>query len=138
MPSGWLEHRRENDVIYAPPGIDYRAKALSHGVRVFVVEGDTTNVPSQLERLMQSYAKANPQMRVDGSYLVEPGLGRASVTYSNVPADDPASREAGWVLVARLTKGRVVCLLAVWPEAEKARSGATFSYIRESVRVPGQ
>ncbi len=68
---------------------------------------------------MASYSKENPGLRAEGPYLVEPGLTRASVDYSNDPADDPTSRESGWVMVARLTNGRWLCLIAVSPEAEE-------------------
>jgi len=158
VPAGWQEHRRADDVVYAPPGVDFRSKALTHGVRVFVEGGDAANVvPTpppgaghlhasqvgrRLEILMASYSKANPGLRVEGPYSVEPGLNRASVNYSNAPADDPTSRETGWIMVARLATrsssgagGRWLCLVAVMPEAERASNAGLLSYIRSSLRI---
>ena len=135
VPADWQEHRQENDVTYSPRGADYRSKAFTYGVRVFVADGDRPDVVSRLENLMRSYSRTNPRMRAVGPYQVEPGLDRASVDYSNVPQDDPASRETGWVLVVRLTTGRMVGVLAVMPEAERARNAATLSRIRASLQV---
>jgi hypothetical protein len=135
VPAGWQEHRLERDVVYAPPRVDYRSRSLGYGVRVFVEPGDTTNVARRLEILMASYSQANPGLRADGPFLVEPGLNRASVNYSIAPADDPTVRETGWVMVARLENGRWLCLIAVMPEAEKARNADALSYIRNSVQV---
>lgn len=138
VPAGWQEHRRDRDVVYAPPGVDYRSTSLSYGVRVFVEPGDTAHVTRRLEALTASYAKTNPGMRTEGPYLVEPGLNRASVAYSIAPADDPTTREAGWIMVARLPTGRWLCLIAVMPEAERARNAGTLSDIRNSLRTPSQ
>jgi hypothetical protein len=135
VPAAWQEHRRERDVLYTPPRVDYRSRALGYGVRVFVEEGGATSVARRLETLMASYSKANPGLRTDGPSLVEPGLNRASVDYSIAPASDPTVRESGWVMVARLTNDRWLCVIAVMPEAEKARNAEMFSYIRDSVRV---
>jgi hypothetical protein len=138
---GWQEHRRAGDVVYAPPGVDYRAKSLAYGVRVFVEGGESaerthaSHVGRRLEILMASYSKANPGLRFDGPYLVEPGLDRASVNYSNAPADDPTSREAGWIMVASLANGRWLCLIAVTPEVEKARNTDAFNYVRASLQL---
>jgi hypothetical protein len=135
VPAAWQEHRTDRGVIYAPAGVDHRAKSIGYGVRAFVEDADTANAARRLELLMASYAKANPGLRSEGPYLVEPGLNRAWVGYAIAPVDDPTVREAGWVMVARLPNGRWLCLIAVMPEAEKARGLAAFTHIRNSVQV---
>ena len=140
VPANWQQIGGGNTVRYAPQGGYYQAQGghsnFTHGLELGVVDGDGANLQQATERLLQSFARTNPQLRRQGGYSRANIGGRQGLTttLSNV-SEVTGQREAVNVSTVQLRDGNVLFLIGVAPQDEARTYFNTFSRIRQSIKL---
>lgn len=134
VPANWDETRANDGVTYAPRG--GLAQGLTHGVQLGVVEGSSRDLQRETERLLQSFAQSNPELRRTGGYARTTLGGRQGLTttLSNV-SQATGLREYIALSTTSLRDGRVLYLIGVAPESEANDYVRTFDRVRQTVLI---
>ena len=135
VPSNWDQFGGDSGTVtYAPDG-GYDEGAFTHGLQVGVARNSGGNLQSQTDRLLQSFAQNNPNLRRQGGYSRTTIGGRdgLTTTLSNVGVD--GDREAVNVSTVQLRDGSVLFFLGVAPTSEARTYMNTFSQVRRSVQL---
>ena len=140
VPANWQQIGGGNTVRYAPEGGFYQAQGghsnFTHGLELGVIDGDGASLQQATERLLQSFARTNPQLRRQGGYSRANVGGRQGLTttLTNV-SEVTGQREAVNVSTVQLRDGSVLFLIGVAPQNESRTYLNTFSRIRQSIQL---
>jgi hypothetical protein len=139
VPANWESIGGGGTVTYAPEGGYLRGKngqsAFTHGLEVGVarLEG---SLQEQTNSLLQSFARANPQLRRQGGYSRTTIGGRQGLTttLSNV-SDVSGETEAVNVSTVQLRDGSLLYMIGVAPADEARQYLNTFGRVRQTVQL---
>jgi hypothetical protein len=125
-------------VTYAPDGAYFETNggtAFTHGMEIGVAQG-TGNLQRDTERLVQGFARSNPQLRMAGSARRDQVGGRQALTasLSNV-SDVTGQREHISLSTTQLRDGNVLYTIGVAPQSEAGTYENTFRRIRQNVQI---
>jgi hypothetical protein len=141
VPANWQQIAGGNTVTYAPEGGYFRAQsgqsAFTHGVEIGVMEGDgSNNLQRSTEQLVQTFARANPQLQRQGGYSRTNIGGRQGLTttLSNV-SELTGQREAVNLSTVQLRDGTVLFIVGVAPADEARTYFNTFSRVRQNLQI---
>ena len=140
VPSNWQPIDGGGTVTYAPDGGYYRAdngqSTFTHGLEIGVAPGQGRNLQQETEQLLQSFARANPQLRRQGGYTRASIGGRQGLTttLSNV-SDITGETEAINISTVQLRDGSTLFLIGVAPADEARTYFNTFGRVRQSVQL---
>lgn len=140
VPANWEQIGGGNTVRYAPEGglsqTQNGRSTFTHGMELGVIDGDGASLQQATERLLQSFARANPQLRRQGGYSRASIGGRQGLTttLTNV-SEVTGEREAVNVSTVQLRDGNVLFLIGVAPQDEARTYFNTFSRVRQSIRL---
>ncbi len=143
VPANWTPMDAGNTVRYAPDGGYIRSasgqQAFTHGIEVGVVRGQGGSLQQETEQLLQSWARAKPKLRRQGSYSRttiggRPGL---TTTLGNV-SELTGESEAVNLSTAQLRDGSVLFLIGVAPTRDARAYLTTFTRVRQSVQLNGE
>jgi beta-barrel assembly-enhancing protease len=140
VPANWEPMNAGGTVRYAPDGGYIRTQsgqsAFTHGIEVGVTRVDGGSLQQQTERLLRSFAEANPQLRRVGGYSQTTIGGRQGLTATlNNVSDVTGQTEAVNVSTVQLRDGSLLFLLGVAPRDEARPYFDAFGRVRESVRL---
>jgi hypothetical protein len=136
VPSNWDEiGGNSGTVTYAPDG-GYSNAAFTHGIQVGVTQGSGGNLQQQTDRLLQSFAQSNPNLRRQGGYSRATIGGRSGLTttLSNV-SDATGQQETVNLSTVQLQDGSILFILGVAPADEARTYLNTFGRVRQSVQL---
>ena len=119
---------------YAPDG-GYSGGAFTHGIQVGVARNTGGNLQQQTERLLQSFAQNNPNLRRQGGYSRATIGGRQGLTTTLSNQSSDGGREAVNVSTVQLRDGSVLFLIGVAPSDEARTYFDTFARVRQSVQL---
>jgi hypothetical protein len=139
VPANWESIGGGGTVTYAPEGGYLRGEngqsAFTHGLEVGVarLEG---SLQEQTNSLLQSFARANPQLRRQGGYSRTTIGGRQGLTttLSNV-SDVSGESEAVNVSTVQLRDGSLLYMIGVAPAGEARQYLNTFGRVRQTVQL---
>jgi len=140
VPANWRQIDAGGAVTYAPQGGYFRAQGgqstFTHGIEVGVMRADGSNLQQSTERLLQGFARTNPQLRRQGGYSRTNIDGRQGLTttLSNV-SDVTGDSEMITVSTVRLRDDNVLFLIGVAPQDETRTYFNTFSRVRQSLQI---
>jgi hypothetical protein len=139
VPANWESIGGGGTVTYAPEGGYLRGEngqsAFTHGLEVGVarLEG---SLQEQTNSLLQSFARANPQLRRQGgsSRTTIGGRQGLTTTLSNV-SDVSGETEAVNVSTVQLRDGSLLYMIGVAPADEARQYLNTFGRVRQTVQL---
>jgi hypothetical protein len=143
VPANWEPVDGGGTITYAPDGGYFRGESgqsvFTHGIEVGVARAQGSNLQQQTEQLLQSFARANPELRRQGGYSRttidgRPGL---TATLANV-SEATGSTEAVNVSTVQLGDGHLLYLIGVAPANEARTYLNTFGRVRDTVRIDGR
>ena len=136
VPANWEQIGGDSGTVtYAPDG-GYSNAGFTHGIQVGVARDSGGNLQQKTDRLLQSFAQNNPNLRRQGGYSRATIGGRQGLTttLTNV-SDATGGQEAVNVSTVQLRDGSVLFLLGVAPADEARTYLNTFGRIRENVQL---
>jgi hypothetical protein len=140
VPANWQQIGAGNTVRYAPEGGFYQGQGghstFTHGLEIGVIDGDGASLQQATERLLQSFARTNPQLRRQGGYSRANIGGRQGLTttLSNV-SEVTGQHELVNVSTVPLRDGSVLFMIGVAPQDEARTYFNTFSRIRQTMQL---
>lgn len=139
VPSNWDEVEARDGVTYAPNGAFFRGDnggtAFTHGVQIGVTQG-SGNLQRDTQRLVNSFAQSNPDLRQQTALQRDSVAGRSGYTMilSNV-SNVTGQRERIALSTAQLRDGNVLYVVGVAPQTESQTYDTTFRKVRQSVQI---
>ena len=141
VPANWQQIGGSGGTVtYAPEGGYFQTQtggsAFTHGLEVGVMQADGGSLQQSTERLLQGFARSNPQLRRQGGYSRTTIGGRQGLTttLSNV-SDVTGQPEAVNVSTVQLRDGSVLFMVGVAPQSEARQYLTTFSRVRQNIRI---
>jgi hypothetical protein len=140
VPANWAQSGKDNGVTYAPEGAVFTsqggASAFTHGVEFGVAQGGSGNLQKDTQSLLQSFARNNPDLRLQGGYQRDSLGGRAGITaqLSNT-SDVTGQPEYIALTTTQLRNGNLLFMIGVAPQTEANTYESVFRNIRRSVRI---
>jgi hypothetical protein len=137
VPSNWDQVRSNSGTVtYAPDGGYSEGSAFTHGIQIGIARGSGGSLRQQTDRLLQGFARSNPNLRRQGGYSQTTIDGRQGLTatLSNV-SDATGQRETVNVSTVQLRDGNVLFLVGVAPVEEARTYLATFGRVRQSLQL---
>jgi hypothetical protein len=140
VPANWEPSDGSGTVRYAPDGgyieADGGRSAFTHGIEVGVARGQGGSLQNETDRLVRSFAEANPQLRRQGEYRRTTIDGRQGLTTTLRNVSEMTGRaEAVTLSTVRLSDGNLLFLLGVSPASEASAYSQTFGRVRSSVQL---
>jgi len=138
VPANWQQIGGNNTVRYAPEGGYTQTggrSSFTHGVEIGVIDGDGATLRQATERLIQSFAQANPQLRRQDGYSRATIGGRQGLTTTLANVSESGEREAVNVSTVQLRDGSVLFIVGVAPQSQARTYLNTFSRIRQSLQL---
>jgi len=137
VPSNW-KPVKDGGATFTPAGAFFEQNGQSgftHGVQLGTAKG-TGNLQRDTESLLKSFARTNPQLRLQGSVLRDTVDGRAALTstLSNV-SDITGQPEQIAITTTQLPSNTVLFIIGVAPQTEAATYTDTFRRVRQSVKI---
>jgi hypothetical protein len=136
VPSNWKP--AGDSATYTPPGAffnDNGQTGFTHGVQFGTARG-TGNLQRDTNTLLQSFAKTNPKLRLQGSAVRDTVDGRAALTATLTNVSDITGQpEQIAFTTTQLPNNVVFFMIGVAPQSESASYAATFRRVRQSVRI---
>jgi hypothetical protein len=139
VPNNWEQLRTSNAVVFAPEGGYWESggnSSFTHGLQVGVVRSETHSLEQGTDELVDSFRRANPDLRMQGNYRRERVGGRnaLSVNFTNTSAET-GEREAIALTTMQLGDGSLVYMIGVAPDYEFNRYTPAFQRARATLRV---
>ena len=139
VPENWRPMEAGGAIRYAPEGGTFQADGqlvFTHGIEVGLSQPGGGSLEDQTERLIQGFARANPQLRPQGraSRTTIAGRRGLTTTLSNV-SDVTGEREAVNVSTVQLGDGSLLFLVGVAPADEARTYLNAFGRVRQSLRI---
>jgi beta-barrel assembly-enhancing protease len=140
VPANWNQIGEQGSVTYAPEGGFFRGNdnttAFTHGVQIGTVQGGTGNLQQDTDRLLESFAGSNPELRRQGNYRRETISGRNALTaqLSNV-SEVTRGRETILLSTTKLRDNSVFFVIGVSPESEAATYREAFRKVLSSIQL---
>jgi Zn-dependent protease with chaperone function len=141
LPSNWTEVTGDDDgVTYAPEG-GYRQdngqlQGVTHGVQIGFTQRGSGNLQQDTDRLIATFAQANPQLRKQGGYSRDTVGGRAGLrTILANQSDITGQPETISMATTLLADGRLLYFVGVAPKGEAAAYDDAFNRVRQSVQL---
>jgi Zn-dependent protease with chaperone function len=139
VPANWQAIDAGQSVRYAPAGGFVQAptgeSAFTHGIEVGVASGAEGSLQEQTERLLQGFARANPELRREGGYTRTTIGGRTGLSTTLRNVSEVSGQETVNVSTVQLSDGSVLFLVGVAPAAEATTYLQTFARIRQSIKL---
>jgi hypothetical protein len=136
VPSNWDQiGGNSGTVTYAPDGGYSDGNGFTHGIQVGVARDSGGNLQSQTDRLLEGFARSNPNLRRQSGYA-RTTIGQRqglTTTLTNVSAE--GAQETVNVSTVQLRDGSVLFLIGVAPASEARTYLNTFSQVRQSVQL---
>jgi hypothetical protein len=139
VPANWDEVDAQNGITYAPEGAFFRTDTgghvFTHGLQIGVAQG-SGNLQRDTQRLLNTFAQSNPNLRQQTSLQRESLGGRAGYTtmLSNV-SEVTGQRERIALSTAQLRDGNLLYVVGVAPQTEAQTYDTTFRKVRQSVQI---
>ena len=140
VPANWRPVGGGNTITYAPEGGYFQAEggqsAFTHGIEIGTAQLDGGNLQQQTERLLQSFAQSNPQLRRQGGYSRTTIGGRQGLTTTlrNV-SEVTGETEAVNLSTVQLRDGSLFFVIGVAPTDEARTYLNTFGRVRQSIQL---
>jgi hypothetical protein len=139
VPTNWDEVEARDGVTYAPTGGFFRADnggtAFTHGVQIGVSQG-SGNLQRDTQRLVNTFAQSNPNLRQQTSLQRDTVAGRTGYTtiLSNV-SEVTGQRERIALSTAQMRDGSLLYVVGVAPQTEAQTYDPAFRRVRQSVQI---
>ena len=140
VPSNWEAIDGSGTVTYAPEGGYFRGESgqstFTHGMEIGVTSGDGGSLQQQTERLVQAFARSNPELRRQSGYsrTVIGGRNGLTTTLRNV-SEVTGQSESVNLSTVQLRDGRLLFLIGVAPVSEASEYLSTFGRVRQTVQL---
>jgi hypothetical protein len=141
IPANWRQvGSGGGSVMYVPDGGYVQAEdgqsAFTHGLELGVLRTDGGSLEQNTERLLQAFARTNPELRRQRGYARTNIAGRngLTTTLTNV-SEVSGEREVVSLSTTTLSDGSLLYLLGVAPSDEASIYVDTFSRVRQSVQL---
>jgi Zn-dependent protease with chaperone function len=140
VPNNWRQFGSGGSAVtYAPEGAvfqtDGNGTAFTHGVEVGVVQG-SGNLQRDTDRLLQSLAQSNPQLRRTSNYQrAVVGNREGLATTASSLSEVSGQTEHINLATTQLRDGSVLYVIGVAPQPEANSYQETFRRVRQSVEV---
>ncbi len=140
VPSNWAQTDKDNAVTYAPEGAVFTsqggASAFTHGVEFGVAQGGSGNLQKDTQSLLQSFARSNPDLRLQGGYKRDSVGGRAGVTAQLTNTSDVTGQAEYIALTTtQLRDGNILYMIGVAPQNEAKTYDQVFKNVRRSIQI---
>jgi hypothetical protein len=140
VPSNWEPIDGSGTITYAPEGGYFRGdggqSVFTHGVEIGVASANGSSLQQQTESLIQSFARANPQLRRRGGYTRTTIDGRPGLTTTLVNVSEVTGQtEAVNVSTVQLQNGQLLFLIGVAPANEAETYLNTFGRVRQTIQL---
>jgi Zn-dependent protease with chaperone function len=138
VPSNWDEVDARDGVTYAPAGAFFSENggtAFTHGVQFGVAQG-SGNLQRDTQRLLNTFAQSNPNLRQQTSLQRDNVGGRTGYTtvLTNV-SEVTGQRERIALSTTQMRDGNLLYVVGVAPQTESQTYDATFRRVRQSVQI---
>ena len=140
VPENWQQYDSGNTVVLAPEGGYYELgnnnTNFTHGIQTGLIRSETHSLEQGTDELIESFTRANPDMRMQGSYRRERigGKNALSVNFTNSNAET-GEREMIMMTTMQLGDGSLLYTIGVAPDYEFNRYQPAFQRARASIRV---
>ncbi len=136
VPSNWDQiGGNSGTVTYAPDGGYSDGNGFTHGLQVGVARDAGGNLQSQTDRLLEGFARSNPNLRRQSGYARTTIGGRQGLTTTLTNVSAEGVQEAVNVSTVQLRDKSVLFLIGVAPASEARMYLNTFSQVRQSVQL---
>jgi hypothetical protein len=140
VPDNWEQYDSGNAVVLAPEGGYYvtgRSNTnFTHGLQVGVIRSETHSLEQGTDELVDSFTRANPDMRMQGNYRSQRISGRNALTVNFTNANaETGEREVIMMTTMQLGDGSLLYTIGVAPDYEFNRYQTAFNRARSSIRV---
>lgn len=140
VPDNWEQYDSGNTVVLAPEGGYYvtgrNNTNFTHGLQVGTVRSETHSLEQGTDELVDTFTRANPDMRMQGNYRRERIGGRNALTVNFTNANaETGEREIIVMTTMQLADGSLLYTIGVAPDYEFNRYQAAFNRARSSMRV---
>jgi len=139
VPSNWTQANENNSVTYAPQGafVDTQGgMAFTHGVEFGVAQGGSGNLQKDTQSLLNSFARNNPDLKLQGNPSRVDVNGRSSlVTQLSNVSEVTGQPEFVQVTTVPLRDGNMLYMIGVAPQAEANTYNNTFNKVRSNLRI---
>jgi hypothetical protein len=139
VPANWRQIGGGSVVMYAPEGgydqSESGQSGFTHGVQLGVIEGDGVALQQATERLLQSFARTNPQLRRQGGYSRVNMGGRQGISTTLTNVSESGEPEAVNISTVQLSDGNILFLIGVTPQDEARTYFNAFSRVRQSLQL---
>jgi predicted Zn-dependent protease len=140
VPDNWQQYDSGNTVVLAPEGGYYQSgnnnTNFTHGLQAGLIRSETHSLEQGTDELVDNFTRANPDMRMQGSYRRERVGGRNALTvnFTNSNAET-GEREMIMMTTMQLGDGSLLYTIGVAPDYEFNRYQPAFQRARSSLRV---
>jgi hypothetical protein len=139
VPANWSQSGKDSGVTYAPEGAVFAqgsASAFTHGVQFGVAQGGSGNLQKDTQSLLQTFARNNPNLHLQGGYRRDSVGGRAGITAQLTNTSDISGQPEYIALTTtQLRDGNILYMIGVAPQSEANTYENVFRNIRRSVRI---
>jgi hypothetical protein len=139
VPANWQDVGASDVRTYAPESgyvQEGGRAAVTHGVQIGILQGGSGDLQRDTEQLVQTFARTNPELRMDGRARRESVGGRQGITtpLTNI-SDVTGEREYVSLSTTQLRDGSLLYLIGVAPESDAGSYEQVFRRVRQSLQI---
>jgi beta-barrel assembly-enhancing protease len=143
VPSNWEPLQGSNNsVVIAPEGGYYSAgnnrTVFSHGLELGMIPNEAHDLRQGTDELVESFSRANPQMRMQGNYRSERIAGRNAITAQFRNRAETGEDEIVTLSTVQLRDGSLLYMVGVAPENEYNVYDRAFQRARQTLQISEQ
>ena len=139
VPSNWSQTNSNGGVTYAPEGayVDTQGgTAFTHGVEFGTAQGGGRDLQRDTQSLLNTFAKSNPDLRLQGNYNRVNIHGRAGlVAQLSNRSEVTGQAEFVQLTTTYLRDGSMLYMIGVAPQNEANTYNSTFNRVRQTLRL---
>lgn len=139
VPANWRQLQGNNSVTFAPAGgfgAVSGTNVFTHGVEVGIARGESSDLRSATEDLVQALAQGNPQLRTDGTTRRVTFAGREGLQVRlRNESEATGATEIVLLTTALLDDGNLFYSVGVAPQGEFREYGPALERVNQSVRL---
>jgi hypothetical protein len=140
VPDNWEQYDSGSTVVLAPEGGYYQSgnnnTNFTHGLQAGLIRSESHSLEQGTDELVDNFTRANPDMRMQGSYRRERIGGKNALTVNLTNANaETGEREMIMLTTMQLGDGSLLYTIGVAPDYEFNRYQPAFQRARSSLRV---
>jgi len=143
VPDNWRQIQGNNTVIFAPEGGYYQDRnggsTFTHGVEIGSIRNESHDLEQGTDELIDSFSRANPDLRAQGGYRRDTIGGRSGLTATLTNVSEATGEpELVTISTASMRDGGMLYVISVAPEDEAGRYQTAFRRVRQAMQINEQ